>query len=58
MEPYLFISAVCLMWCLWRERNARQFEGCERRIADLKHIVLNTLFDWVSALGSLPCSTF
>ena len=23
------------MWCLWRERNARNFEGCERTILDL-----------------------
>ena len=22
----------CLLWCIWRERNARSFEGCERSI--------------------------
>jgi hypothetical protein len=26
----------CIMWCLWRERNARTFEGCELSIAELK----------------------
>jgi hypothetical protein len=24
----------CLMWCLWRERNARTFEDCEQNILD------------------------
>ena len=48
----------CLMWCLRRERNSRQFEGCERSPTDLKNIVLNTLFEWVSASGCLSCSTF
>ena len=26
----------CIMWILWRERNSRTFEGCERTIQDLK----------------------
>ena len=26
----------CLMWCLWRERNARTFEGCEQSVVELK----------------------
>jgi hypothetical protein len=26
----------CLMWCLWRERNARTFEGCELSVVELK----------------------
>ena len=48
----------CLMWCLWQERNSRQFEGCERSPTDLKNIVLNTLFEWVLASGCLSCSIF
>ena len=48
----------CLMWCLWQECNSRQFEGSERSTADLKHIVLNNLFERVSASGCLSCSTF
>ena len=39
----------CVMWCLWRERNARTFEDCERNILDLKILFLRTLFDWMAA---------
>ena len=33
----------CIMWSLWRERNARCFEGCEKTIHDLKKLFLYTL---------------
>ena len=26
----------CLIWCIWRERNARSFEGCERSMLENK----------------------
>ena len=26
----------CLMWCIWRERNSRSFEDCERSILEFK----------------------
>jgi hypothetical protein len=48
----------CLMWCLWRERNSRSFEGIEKNVADLKLLVLRTLFEWVSASCHFPCTTF
>ena len=48
----------CLLWCLWRERNSRQFEGSARSLTNLKTIVLNTLFVWVLASGCFPRSTF
>ena len=47
----------CLMWCLWRERNNRSFEGIEKNVADLKLLVLRTLFEWVSASCHFPCTT-
>jgi hypothetical protein len=25
----------CLMWCMWRERNARSFDDCEKTSSDL-----------------------
>jgi hypothetical protein len=27
---------LCLMWCLWRERNVRYFEDLERSLEKLK----------------------
>jgi hypothetical protein len=41
----------CVMWCLWRERNARHFEDCERSIVDLKMLFFQTLYEWVFSLG-------
>jgi hypothetical protein len=41
----------CVMWCLWRERNARHFEDSERSIVDLKLLFFQTLYEWVNSLG-------
>jgi hypothetical protein len=37
---------LCLMWCLWRERNAHSFEDCEIGLINLKKLVIQTLFMW------------
>jgi hypothetical protein len=37
---------LCLMWCVWRERNARCFEDCENGLLNLKRKMLQTLFMW------------
>ena len=34
----------CLIWCIWRERNARSFEGCERSLLEIKSLFLHTLW--------------
>ena len=39
----------CLMWCIWRERNARSFEGCEQKTLELKSNFLKTLLEWMVA---------
>ena len=39
----------CLMWCLWKERNARIFEDGERNVLELKLLFFRTLFDWMTA---------
>ena len=41
----------CVMWCLWRERNSRTFEGCEINVLDLKLQLFRTLFEWLSISG-------
>jgi hypothetical protein len=45
----------CLLWCLWRERNARTFEGCEKSSQDLKLFFFRTLLEWVNVVGLLSC---
>jgi hypothetical protein len=48
---------LCIMWCLWFERNERFFEDSERSLEDLLHFFLTTLFTWTEAwLASLVIS--
>ncbi len=42
---------LCLFWCIWRERNCRNFEGEEKNLMELKGMVLCTLMDWSNATG-------
>jgi hypothetical protein len=37
---------LCIMWCLWSERNERFFEDSERSLEDLLHFFFNTIFTW------------
>uniref|UniRef100_A0A2N9GE37 Reverse transcriptase domain-containing protein n=1 Tax=Fagus sylvatica TaxID=28930 RepID=A0A2N9GE37_FAGSY len=37
----------CLIWCLWREWNARHFEDSERSLPELKLFFFQTLLEWV-----------
>jgi hypothetical protein len=39
---------LCLMWCIWRERNAQCFEDSSWNIEDLTHFFLSTLFNWTA----------
>ena len=41
----------CVLWCLWRERNASTFEGCETSVVDLKLHFYRLLLDWLSVTG-------
>jgi hypothetical protein len=40
------MAPLCLMWCVWRERNARCFEDCEIGLMNLKRMMLQTMFMW------------
>ena len=39
----------CLMWVIWRERNARSFGDLEKTIQKLKQFFLFMLLEWVNA---------
>ena len=45
----------CLMWCIWSERNARCFVGCERSLLEIKSFFLHTLLVWSVALSHFFC---
>jgi hypothetical protein len=38
------LTPLCLMWCIWREYNIRNFEDCERMVLELKAIMFRSLY--------------
>jgi hypothetical protein len=42
------VVPLCLMWCIWRERNARCFEDLSRSFEELHHYFLFTLYTWTA----------
>lgn len=46
------VFPLCLIWCIWRERNARCFEGAEISVVNLKYLFLKT---YMSGLHQLLC---
>ena len=48
----------CVLWCIWRERNSRCFEGKELSISEFKSLLLHTLLEWSYSFNLFPCSNF
>jgi hypothetical protein len=44
------MAPLCLMWTIWKERNARCFEDTELAMAELSNRFLKLLFLWVGVL--------
>ena len=47
----------CLMWLVWKERNARTFEDVESPIDMLKTLLARTLSEWSRIWGLTHCSS-
>ena len=47
----------CLMWLVWKERNARTFEDVESPIDKLKTLLARTLFEWSRIWGFTHCNS-
>ena len=45
---------LCLMWCIWRERNTRTYDGIEVSLLKLKSMLKTSLFDWMRATRGAP----
>ena len=45
----------CVTGCIWRERDARSFEGCERSSIEIKSFFLHSLKDLTRALQLFSC---
>ena len=53
------LASLCLMWCLWKERNRRTYEDMESSDDQLLASFNGTLFDWsrawrITSSDSLP----
>jgi hypothetical protein len=46
-------APLCLMWCIWREQNAQNFEDRETSVLELKKIIFNSLYTLIAAHNSL-----
>lgn len=46
---------LCMMWSLWRERNARVFEREEGSAVQIKKSCLFTLYEWAKAHSLVSC---
>jgi hypothetical protein len=42
----------CLLWCLWREMNDRNFENHERTLEEIKSLFFKILYFWTIAYVS------
>jgi hypothetical protein len=52
------LAPLCLLWCIWRERNARLFEDVETSMVELRKRLLNTLYIWIASHHSLNVFTY
>jgi hypothetical protein len=42
------LIASCLMWCIWRKRNARSFNDCKKMSSNLPLYFFKSLLEWIS----------
>jgi hypothetical protein len=47
-----------LMWCIWREQNAQQFEDVETSMVELRKHLLNMLYIWIASHHNLNVFTY
>jgi hypothetical protein len=43
---------MCLFWCLWREKNDKNFENRERPLGDILSLFYEPLYLWMAAFIS------
>jgi hypothetical protein len=49
---------LCLIWCIWREFNARCFEDTSRSFEEILHYFLFTLYTWAAGWLALLVISF
>jgi len=46
------MAPLFLMWCIWRERNSRSIEDFKISVAELKSVMLKSLYAWMAVYSS------
>ncbi|KAG2726915.1 hypothetical protein I3843_01G131500 [Carya illinoinensis] len=46
----VWMMPLCLMWCLWSERNERCFNAKEHGVGEIWNFFVFSLFQWFSAI--------
>ena len=54
----LYLLDLCLMWCLWKERNKKSFEDHENWLLEMKKTMLQSPYIWRVACNNLPVFNF
>jgi hypothetical protein len=54
------LTLLFLMWCILRERNAKNFKNCEKSVVELRVIMFKSLSTWMAMyiITSLVCLKF
>jgi len=52
------LAPLCLLWCIWREQNARLFEDVETSMIELQKRLLNMLYLWIASHHCLNGFTY
>jgi hypothetical protein len=47
------LAPLCLMWCIWREKNTRSFEDCGIVMLELKKMLFQSFYTWIVVLVRL-----
>jgi hypothetical protein len=52
------LARLCFLWCIWREWNAKSFEGHETEMLELKKMMFQYFYTWRGAWNGLPIFYF
>jgi hypothetical protein len=52
------LAPLCLLWCIWWERNVRLFEDVETSMVELRKRLLNMFYIWIAPHHCLNAFTF
>jgi hypothetical protein len=53
-----WLAPLCLLWCIWQERNARLFEDVKTSMVELQKRLLNMLYFWIASHHCLNDFTY